>query len=83
MTSAFGGQRSIQLSYECIFDHGWGNSYRHRAKIRINFFYTDFAPLPRGKCSIFAGIMVLRVAVTPMSHDDHMLPNMAYDSLFC
>jgi hypothetical protein len=26
--------------------------------------------------------MVLRVAVTPMSHDDHMLPNMAYDSLF-
>jgi hypothetical protein len=27
--------------------------------------------------------MVLRVAVTPMSHDDHMLPNMAHDSLFC
>ena len=52
VTSAFGGQRSIQLSYECIFGmalvHGRGNSSRHRAKIRMAFFYTDFAPLPRG-----------------------------------
>jgi len=28
--------------------HGRGNSSRHRAKIRMAFFYTDFAPLPRG-----------------------------------
>ena len=52
LTSAFGGQRSIQLSYECNFGmalvHGRGNSSCHRAKIRMAFFYTDFAPLPRG-----------------------------------
>jgi hypothetical protein len=48
----FGGQRSIQLSYECVFGmalvRGRGNSSRDRAKIRMAFFYTDFAPLPRG-----------------------------------
>ena len=32
LTSAFGGQRSIQLSYECIFDHQRGIACRHRAK---------------------------------------------------
>jgi hypothetical protein len=52
VTSAFGGQRSIQLSYECIFGmalvHAQGNSSCYRAKIRMAFFYTYFAPLPRG-----------------------------------
>jgi hypothetical protein len=52
VTSAFGGQRSIQLSYECIFGmalvHAQGNSSCYRAKVRMAFFYTDFAPLPRG-----------------------------------
>jgi hypothetical protein len=28
--------------------HGRGNSSRQRTKIRMAFFYTDFAPLPRG-----------------------------------
>jgi len=28
--------------------HGRGNSSRHPAKIWLAFFYTDFAPLPRG-----------------------------------
>ena len=32
VTSAFGGQRSIQLSYECIFDHGRGNPCRLQTK---------------------------------------------------
>jgi hypothetical protein len=52
VTSAFGGQRSIQLSYECIFGtapvHGRGKLPYQRTKIRMAFFYTDFAPLPRG-----------------------------------
>ena len=52
VTSAFGGQRSIQLSYECIFGmalfHGRDDLPCHCAKFRLAFFYTDFAPVPRG-----------------------------------
>ena len=52
MTSAFGGQRSIQLSYECIYGmalvHGRADLPCQYTKFRMAFFYTDFAALPRG-----------------------------------
>ena len=52
VTSAFGGQRSIQLSYECIFGmalvNGRANLPCQYTKFRMAFFYTDFTPLPRG-----------------------------------
>ena len=48
LTSAFGGQRSIQLSYECIFGDGGAIHADIEQNPKSFFFYTDFALLPRG-----------------------------------
>ena len=48
VTSAFGGQRSIQLSYECIFGHGMGSPCHHRAKLDWLSFILTLRPCQGG-----------------------------------